>query len=393
MELNRDYFDKIIENGDVWQAYSFAKTLTDNNLLSEKDKQELANVITSSINSFTSENTNKNYDAREFDFLMQTCMFFARDVKMQNIENLENTYTNACIKMGAIQRLYDFFLNVPNASSKLFNGAIANFDIPFSVKDNICYECAKNIKNADKRLMEQVVIKGINGSSSKNFNNNVCVDFARDIDGADKKAIFNEALKSNNTNLILEFAVLNKELGLTKPDLKRICERVCSIVKDNAHKFYESKINDLLQGKYKGSKLDNLKKLEESKEIYKIYSPLLGLLYINGVDKNIIYDNILSSKNSDICTEYAKIVKGNNFDKLENVIMANKDVKGAINFYRSIPNSSYKKTYSFVKENGSLFDKLKLFHIRHLKNKDLKRHIKIVTYNCNNDQSNNGSSK
>jgi hypothetical protein len=55
----------------------------------------------------------------------------------------------------------------------------------------------------------------------------------------------------------------------------------------------------------------------------------------------------LSSRNSELCTEYAKIVKGNNFDKLENVIIANKDVKGAINFYKSIPNSSYKKTKFF----------------------------------------------
>jgi 6-phosphogluconolactonase/glucosamine-6-phosphate isomerase/deaminase len=47
----------------------------------------------------------------------------------------------------------------------------------------------------------------------------------RDIEGADKKAIFDEALKSNNTNLILEFALLNKELGLTKLDLKRILRK------------------------------------------------------------------------------------------------------------------------------------------------------------------------
>jgi hypothetical protein len=58
----------------------------------KKTSKRLANVITSSINDFTSENINKNYDARKFDFLMQTCMFFARDVKIQNIENLENTY-------------------------------------------------------------------------------------------------------------------------------------------------------------------------------------------------------------------------------------------------------------------------------------------------------------
>jgi hypothetical protein len=393
MEFNRNYFNKIIEDKNVWQAYSFATTLNNNNEFSEKDRQELANVIISSINDFTSQNNNKNYDSRKFDFLMQTCMFFARDVKIQNIENLQNTYVNACEKMGTIQRLYDFFLNVPNADSKLFNGAIANFDIPFSIKDNVCYDCAKNIKNADKKLMEQVVIKGINSGVSKGFNNNVCVDFARDIEGADKKAIFNEALKSNNTSLILEFVVLNKELGLTKVDLKKACERICSIVKDNAHKFYESKMEDLLQGKYKGSKLDNLKNLEESKEIYKIYSPLLGLLYIDGVDKNIIYDGILSSRNSELCTEYAKIVKGGSLDKLENVIIANKNVKGAINFYKTIPNSSYKKTNSFVKQYGTIFDRLKMLHIKHQKNKDFKKSIVYHYYNFDKGSADKGGSK